>query len=71
MAGKLHITRLEDKDLDSESFAWMSDWKTAPTRTIAGISEFHEQLLPTKLYNARKTKSSEESDVRYKMCRKA
>ena len=29
----------------------MSDWKTVPTHTIAGISELYEQLLPTKLYN--------------------
>ena len=69
--GKLHRARWEDKDLDGESFAWMSDWKTAPTHTIAGISELHEQLLLTKLYNARKTKSSEESDVRCRMCGKA
>ena len=42
----------------------MSDWKTASTHThtIAGISELYEQLLPTNLYNARKTKPSEESD---------
>ena len=49
----------------------MSDWKTAPTHTIAGISELHEQLLPKKLYNVRKTKLSEESDIRYRMCGKA
>ena len=49
----------------------MSDWKTALTHTIAGITELYEQLLPTKLYNARKTKSSEESDVRCRMCEKA
>ena len=69
--GKLHTARWEDKDLNGESFEWMSDWKTAPTHTIVGISELHEQLLPTKLYNARKTKSSEESDVRCRMCGKA
>lgn len=69
--GKLHTARWEDKDLDGESFEWMLDWKTAPTHTIAGISELYEQLLPTKLYNARKTKTSEESDVRCRMCGKA
>ena len=69
--GKLHTALWEDKDLDGESFEWMSDWKTAPTHTIAGISELHEQLLPTKLYNTRKTKSSGESDVRCRMCGKA
>ena len=69
--GKLHTARWEDKDLDGESFEWMSDWKTAPKHTITGISELHEQPLPTKLYNPRKTKSSEESDVRCRMCGKA
>ena len=68
--GKLHTACWEDKDLEGESFAWMSDWKTAPIHTIAGISELHEQLLPTKLYNTRKTKSSEESDIRCRMCGK-
>ena len=48
----------------------MSDWKTAPTHTIAGISELYEQLLSTKLYIARKTKSSEELDVKGRMCGK-
>ena len=48
----------------------MSDWKTALTHIIAGLSELHEQLLLTKLCNARKTKSSEESDVRCRMCGK-
>ena len=38
---------------------------------ISGISELHEQLLLTKLYNARKAKSSEELDVRCRMCGKA
>ena len=45
--GKLHSARWEDQYLDGESFAWMSDWKTAPTHTIAGISNLYEQLLPT------------------------
>ena len=69
--GMLHTARWDDKDLDGDSFEWMSDWKTAPTHTIAGISELYEQLLPTKLFNARKTKSSEESDVRCRMYGKA
>ena len=69
---KLHKARWEDKDLDGgRSFEWTSDWKTAPTHTIARISELHEKLFPTKLDYARKTKSSEESDVRCRMCGKA
>ena len=59
--GKLHTARSENKDLDGESFEWMSDWKTAPTHTITH----------TKLYNAKKARSSEEPDVRCRMCGKA
>ena len=69
--GKPHTASWEDKDLEGESFEWMSHWKTAPMHTIAGISELYEQLLPTKLYTARKTKTNEESDVRCRMCGKA
>ncbi|XP_068749277.1 uncharacterized protein [Montipora capricornis] len=68
---KTPYSTLEDKDLDDESFEWMSDWKTAPTHTIAGKRELYEQLLPTKLYNTRKPKIREESEVRCKMCEKA
>ena len=69
--GKLHTARWKDKDLDGESFEWMKNWKTAPTHTISRISELYEQLLPRKLYNARKAKSSEEPDVRCRMYGKA
>ena len=69
--GKLHTGHWKDKDLDGESFERISDWKTAPTHTIAGISELYKQRLPTKLYNARKIKASKESDVRCRICGKA
>ena len=71
MAGKLHAARWKDKDLDAERIEWISDWKTAPAHVIAGISKLHEQPLPTKLYNPRKTKTSKESDFRCRMCGKA
>ena len=41
-----------------ECFAWLSSWKNAPTHTIAGVQELHQQLLPTKVYYNRKTKST-------------
>ena len=68
---KLHTARWEDKDLDGVSFEFMADWKTAPMHSIAGISELFKQLLPTKLYNARETRSSKEPDVSCRMCGKA
>ena len=49
------------------SRGYQTQWKTALTHKIAGIRELYEQLRPTKLYNARKTNSSEESDVRCRM----
>ena len=49
--GKLITVRWEDEKLDGECFSWMTEWRGAPTHTIAGIMELYEQLLPTKLYN--------------------
>ena len=40
-----------------QCFAWLSSWKNAPTHTIAGVQELYQQLLPTKVYYNRKTKS--------------
>ena len=40
-----------------ECFAWLSSWKNAPTHTIAGVQELYQQLLLTKVYYNRKTKS--------------
>ena len=35
------------------------------------IVELYEQLLPTKLYNSRKTKTTDDPDARCRMCGKA
>ena len=40
-----------------ECFAWLSSWKNAPMHSIAGVQELYQQLLPTKVYYNRKTKS--------------
>ena len=69
--GKLMTVRWEDEKLDGECFSWMTEWRAAPTHTIAGIMELNEQLLPTKLYNSRKTKTTDDPDARCRMCGKA
>ena len=69
--GKLMTVRWEDEKLDGECFSCMTEWWAAPTHTIAGIMELYEQLLPTKLYNSRKTKTTDDPDARCRMCRKA
>ena len=69
--GKLMTVRWEDETLDGECFSWMREWRAAPTHTIAGIMELYEQLLSTKLYNSRKTKTTDDPDARCRMCGKA
>ena len=69
--GKLMTVRWEDEKLDGDCFSWMTEWRAAPTHTIAEIMELYEQLLPTKLYNSRKTKTTADPDARCRMCGKA
>ena len=54
--GKLLAARWEEDQLNQRGcFAWLKNWDTAPTHTIAGMLELYEQLTPTKIYHARKT----------------
>ena len=57
--------------MDEECFAWLSDWKTAPIKTVAGLQELYQPLLPTKLYASRKTKTQTDGDKKCRLCRKA
>ena len=50
-----------------EYFAWLALWKNAPTHTIAGVQELYQQLLPTKVYYKRKTKS-QVADEKCRLC---
>ena len=47
--GKLIAERWRDEDENEECLAWLSDWKTAQIKTVAGLQELYQQLLPTKL----------------------
>ena len=55
------IVKLED------CFAWLSSWKHAPTHAIAGVQKLYQQLLPTKVYYNRKTKS-QVTDEKCRLC---
>ena len=55
--GKLLVNRRKDDDLNKACFSWLYEWKTTPTPTITGLQEFHQQLLPAKLYLTKKAKA--------------
>ena len=39
------------------SFSWLCQWRTCPTFVIAGVYELYEQLLPTRVYHRKKTRT--------------
>ena len=66
--GKLIKNRWDDDNVQLEQcFAWLSSWKNAPTHSIAGVQELYQQLLPTKGYYNRKTKS-QVTDEKCRLC---
>ena len=67
--GKLMANQWNEEDLDTDCFAWMSEWKTAPSHTVAGIHELYQQLLATKIYSVREIRTSTEQDVRCRVMR--
>ena len=67
--GKINAARWEDQDLSlKECYRWMNGWKAAPTHTIAGIEEFYQQLLPTKIYHHKKTGVNTTDEIMCRMC---
>ena len=55
----LLAARSEEDQLNQRGcFAWLKNWDTAPTHTIAGMLELYEQLTPTRVYYARKTQTN-------------
>ena len=61
--GKLLNNRWEDDDLYTGCFDWLSRWKTVPSHTIADVHELYQQLLPTKLYHHKRTRTNSNRDV--------
>ena len=68
--GKLIEARWDDADVIG-CFSWLCHWKTVPTHTVAGVYELYQQLLPTKIYQQYKTKTSNNTDIKCRMCGKA
>ena len=69
--GKLLAARWEEDQLNQRGcFAWLKNWDTAPTHTIAGMLELYEQLTPTKVYHARKTQTNHPDDTLCRLCGK-
>ena len=68
--GRLLTSRWKDEELSQDvCFAWMKDWSSAPTHTVAGMIELYEKLLPTKVYTTQKTKTTQ-GDVSCRLCGK-
>ena len=68
--GRLFTSRWKDEELSQDAcFARMKDWSSAPTRTVAGMIELYEQLLPIKVYKTQKTKTTQ-GDVSCGLCGK-
>ena len=69
--GKLLAARWDKVQLNQRGcFAWLKNWDTAPTYTIAGMLEIYEQLTPTKVYYARKTRTNHPNDTHCRFCGK-
>ena len=69
--GELLAARWEEDQLNQRGcFAWLKNWDTAPTHTIAGMLELYEQLTPTKVYHARKTQTNHPNDTLCRLCGK-
>ena len=68
--GQLFTTRWKDEELSQDAcIAWMKEWSSAPTHTLAGMIELYEQLLLTKVYTTQKTKTTQ-GDVSCSLCGK-
>ena len=69
--GKLLAARWKEDQLNQRGcFAWLNNWDTAPTHTIAGMLELYQQLTPTKVYHARKTQTNHPNDTLCRLCGK-
>ena len=67
--GRLLKIRAEDDELDKKGcYVWLSKWTECPTHTVAGMYELYEQMLPTKLYTSKKTKTTLSDDLLCRLC---
>ena len=68
---KLIVSRWEDTEQGNGCFGWLSKWKTCPTYIIAGVYELYEQLLPTRVYYSKKTRTGSKIEIMSRLCGKA
>ena len=71
MAREVDSKEMEKWRCGRGMFFWLSDRKTAPIKTMAGLQELYQQLPPTKLYASRKIKTHTDGDEKCRLCRKA
>ena len=64
--GRLLKIRVEDDELEKKGcYAWLSE---CPTHTVAGMYKLYDQMLPTKLYTGKKTKTTPPDDLLCRIC---
>ena len=54
----------------SHNFSWLWQWRTCPTYVIAGVFELYEQLLRTRVYQSKKTRTGSDQ-IMCRLCGKA
>ena len=69
--GKLIVSRWEDTEQGNGCFGFLSQWKTCPTYVVAGVYELYEQLLPTRVYYSKKTRTGPGIETMCRLCGKA
>ena len=68
---KLVATRWNDNDMEDDCFEWLAAWRSLSSSTIASTQVLYEQLLPTKVYQLRRTELNPSTDVTCRMCNKS
>ena len=75
--GKLIASRWEEEQGGAgtgdvrqfHSFSWLWQWRACPTYVIVGVYELYEQLLPTRVYHRKKTRT-EPDQIMCRLCGK-
>ena len=65
------ISRWEDAEQGNGCLGWLSQWRTCSIYVVAGVYELYEQLLPTRVYYSKKTRTGPEIEIMCRLCGKA
>ena len=68
---KLVATRWNDNDLEDDRFEWLEAWTSVPSSIIGSAQILYKQLLPTKVYQLRRTGLNPSPDVTCRMFNKS